>query len=118
MGYVGESSRIRELLESSKLFLFPSKNEGFARAVGEAMAGGLPCIISDIPNLRELYGGAAILVPVGDYMALATEALNLLSDDEKRLQLSEQSRDRARRFRWEKVAQTAIQAFGATNGKT
>ncbi len=47
-GRVTDEEVVR-LLRSSKLFLFPSKHEGFALAVAEAMACDLCCIISEIP---------------------------------------------------------------------
>ena len=114
LGYLNDRARIQELVSSSRLFLFPSKNEGFARAVAEAMAAGLPAVISDIPNLRELYGGAAILVPVGDHKSFAAEVVKLLSDERRRNELSQSSRNRAGKFRWEKAAETTSVAFAAS----
>ena len=116
-GYLNEPSRIQELLYSSKLFLFPSKNEGFARALAEAMACGLPCIVSDIPNLRELYEGAAVFVPVGDHTVLAVEIIDLLADEQKRAKIGRLSRARAKEFQWDKVARITSAAFAASVGK-
>jgi glycosyltransferase involved in cell wall biosynthesis len=117
VGYLNEPSRIQEFLHSSKLFLLPSTNEGFARAVAEAMACGLPCIISDIPNLREVYGDAAVFVPVGDHMTLAEEIISLLADEQKRAKIGQSSRARAKEFQWDKVARTASAAFAMSVGK-
>src|SRR3989304_1772903 len=41
--------KMAQLLKSSKMFLLPSLREGFGLAVAEAIAAGLPCIISDLP---------------------------------------------------------------------
>jgi len=116
-GYLNEPSRIQELLHSSRLFLLPSKNEGFARAVAEAMACGLPCIISDIPNLRELYQGAAVFGSVGDHLTLAKEIIDLLADESKRVAIGQSSRARAEKFQWDKVAQITSVTFAASVGK-
>jgi glycosyltransferase involved in cell wall biosynthesis len=117
VGYLNEPSRIQELLRSSKLFVLPSTNEGFARAVAEAMACGLPCIISDIPNLREIYGGAAIFVPVGDHMTMAEKITSLLADERERVKIGQSSRTRAKKFRWDEVARITTVAFAGSVGK-
>ncbi len=117
VGYLDEPSHIQQLLNSSKMFLFPSTNEGFARAVAEAMAAGVPCIISDIPNMRELYEGAAVLFPVGDHLTLAREAIDLLGDEQRRLRLAQSSRARAKEFQWNKVARTASTAFASIGNR-
>jgi glycosyltransferase involved in cell wall biosynthesis len=113
VGYVSEKARIRQMLQSSKIFLLPTTNEGFARAVAEAMASGLPCILSDIPNLREVYGGAAVFVPVGDHLSLAEEIIDLLADESKRVRLGQSSRAFAKRFQWDKVARITAVAFAS-----
>ncbi len=41
-------------LRSARCFVLLSHNEGMGRAVVEAMAAGLPCIVSDVCGLREL----------------------------------------------------------------
>ncbi len=117
VGYLNEPSRIQELLNSSRLFLLPSTNEGFARAVAEAMACGLPCIISDIPNLREVYEGAAVFFPVGDHVTLAEEIISMLSDEPRRVKIGQSSRARATEFQWDKVAQITRAAFAASVGR-
>ena len=41
-------------LRSAKSFVLLSRNEGMGRAVVEAMAVGLPCVVADVCGLREL----------------------------------------------------------------
>jgi len=41
-------------LRSAACFVLLSRNEGMGRAVVEAMAAGLPCVVSDVCGLREL----------------------------------------------------------------
>ena len=45
---VGYRSDIPELLKSADLFAFPSYREGLSVALMEAMAAGLPCVVSNI----------------------------------------------------------------------
>jgi glycosyltransferase involved in cell wall biosynthesis len=101
------------LLNSSKLFVFPSRYDGFALAVAEAMACGLPCVISDIPALRELYGEAAILVKPNDAKRLVDVIVGLLRDSAKREMLSRVSSELVREFDWEKTASMEINSMRA-----
>ena len=49
----------------------PSHFEGFGLPVLEAMACGTPVVATDVEALREVSGGAAVLVPLGDEAALS-----------------------------------------------
>ena len=47
------------LVAAASVFAFPSTKEGFGLAAMEALAAGVPVIASDLPVLREIFGGAA-----------------------------------------------------------
>ena len=49
-----------ELFSSYDAFLMPSKNEGMPIALLEALAAGMPCIVSDIAEISDTAGEAAI----------------------------------------------------------
>jgi glycosyltransferase involved in cell wall biosynthesis len=51
---------------AASVFAFPSVSEGYGIPVLQAMAAGTPVLISDIPTLTEVAGGAALPVPAGD----------------------------------------------------
>ncbi|MGA2665411.1 MAG: glycosyltransferase [Nitrososphaerales archaeon] len=110
-GFVKSPLEVRRRLRSSKLFVLPSEEEGFARAVSEAMASGTPCVVSDIPAMRELYGGAAVLVPPGDPAKLAESLVSLLLDEDARSDLSRLGVARAKRFTWKETADLTRRAF-------
>jgi len=44
-----DDEEVVKSLSASRLFAFPSRREGFAQAVSQAMACGLCCVLSDIP---------------------------------------------------------------------
>ena len=74
---------------ASDLFIGPSRpEEGFGLPALEALACGVPCLLSDTPGHREFAGEAAWYFPDGDPDALADRLPDLLS---------EPSRARARR---------------------
>lgn len=59
------------LYRDASALAFPSRAEGFGLPLVEAMAAELPVVASDLPVVREVVDGAALLVPVGDAAALA-----------------------------------------------
>ncbi len=52
--FLGYRSDMKDLLFASDCFLFSSLQEGLPRSTMEAMAAGLPCIVSDIRGNRDL----------------------------------------------------------------
>ncbi|HXY56895.1 MAG TPA: glycosyltransferase, partial [Nitrososphaerales archaeon] len=112
-GFIGDRRRLADMVRSARVFVFPSVHEGFGLVIAEAMAAGLPCVLSDVEPLREVFGEAAILVK-GDQPPLFAEAvLGLLLDDERRQKYSERSALLARRFTWEAVARNVLSAMDA-----
>jgi glycosyltransferase involved in cell wall biosynthesis len=77
----GFSSRVVDVLRASDAFLLSSHGEGMSNALLEAMACGLPCLVSrSVGGARELLGeGRGILVTDGDPAAWA-EAIHRLVD--------------------------------------
>jgi len=47
------------LVAAAAAFAFPSVKEGFGLAAMEALAAGVPTVVSDLPVLREVFGDAA-----------------------------------------------------------
>ena len=84
--FLGHRSDVADLLAAADVFVFPSVYEGLGGATLEAMAMGLPMVVSDIPALREVVtdAGNGILVPPGDAVALADAVDRLLADPETR----------------------------------
>ncbi|MEP7001167.1 MAG: glycosyltransferase family 4 protein [bacterium] len=95
------------LFSSAACQVVPSRFEGFGIAAAEALAAGVPLIVSDDPSLVEIVGAdgsAGRTSPRGDAHALSAEILALISDDDLRVRLSVGGRIRAERYRWEAVA--------------
>jgi glycosyltransferase involved in cell wall biosynthesis len=88
------------LLASAKFFVLTSRFEGTPNALIEAMAFGLPAVVSDAsPGPCELIGmgdgAAGLIVPVGESDATAAAIVKLASDQDLRHRLGLSARERA-----------------------
>ena len=91
---------------AADLLVAPSVcNEPFCLPVAEAMACGLPCVVSDAGAPPELIGPAGIAVPPGDAAALARAIATLLDDPERRRAMGLAARRRAAdQLGWDEAA--------------
>jgi glycosyltransferase involved in cell wall biosynthesis len=91
---LGERSDVREVLAAADFFVLSSHREGLAFALLEAMAGGLPAIVTELPENVEAVGKAGIVIRPGDEDALAAAFHRLATDEHDRVTLGEQARRR------------------------
>jgi glycosyltransferase involved in cell wall biosynthesis len=89
----------------------PSREEGFGFTPLEALAAGVPPVVSDLPVFAETLGDAALRVPVGDVAALADALLRIEREPELRARLVEAGRARLRELTWERAARDTRAVF-------
>lgn len=85
--FIGSLPLIEEILVGADLFLLPSETESFGLAALEAMSCEVPVIATTAGGLPEVVmnGETGFLRPVGDVDGMAAAAVDLLSDEPKRL---------------------------------
>ena len=98
IAFLGARSDIAEILRALDVFAMPSLWEGLSVAMLEAMAAGLPLVISDVSGVAQAFGeeDCGIRVPPGDAAALAEAIRALALSPERRASLGEAARRRVR----------------------
>lgn len=107
IGFVPEET-LQALYAGARLFIYPSRYEGFGLPVVEAMAHGVPCLIADTPCLVEVAQGAAGIVEPDDTVAFSTAMKEALEDEIWRRDASLAGLSVAGSYSWDScVARTA-----------
>lgn len=92
--------------QEASVFVFPSLNEGMGNALLEALACGLPVVVTDVGGTKELVqdGVNGIIVPTSDAAAIAAAVARLADDPATRATMGAQSRAVARQYSWDNIA--------------
>jgi glycosyltransferase involved in cell wall biosynthesis len=90
--------QLRALYARAKVFALPSLNEGYGLPVLEAMAYGVPVVVSNVSSLPEVAGDAGILIDPRDDQNISNAIERLLADETLRKSLGERGRQRAHSF--------------------
>jgi glycosyltransferase involved in cell wall biosynthesis len=82
--FIGRCDDVATLLHASNAGALSSKAEGFANAILEYMAAGLPVVATDAGGVREaiVEGETGYIVPSGDDKQMAARLIQVLADDE------------------------------------
>jgi glycosyltransferase involved in cell wall biosynthesis len=90
----GKRRDVANLLAAADVFVFPSIAEGFGIAAVEAMAAGVPVIVTRAGGLAEIVedGVTGLVVPTADPVAIAAAVIRLYGDASLRQRLVERAR--------------------------
>ena len=76
------------------------------------MAAGKPIVASQVGDVPDMLGNTGVLVPPENYQQIGASIEALLDDDQRRISLGEQARQRAEQlYSWRKSALTLEQAY-------
>ncbi|MBI4424761.1 MAG: glycosyltransferase family 4 protein [Elusimicrobia bacterium] len=102
---------IVSLYQGAGMVVVPSLLEGFGFPVLEAMASGVPAIVSDRGALAEIAGGAALVFDALDPRALADAMSRLAADPALAAELRAKGARRVLEFTWEQAALKTIEVY-------
>jgi glycosyltransferase-like protein len=99
-------TELEGLYRAADVFALPSTKEGFGLAVLEALAAGLPAVVSDLDVFRAFLGDgdSALLAPAGDADALAAALVRVAREPALARRLRDGGREVAARHSWARVA--------------
>jgi len=75
---LGERKDVDHCLAAMDVFCLSSRTEGFPNVVGEAMALGVPCVVTDVGDAALLVGETGLVVPADDAERLAEAMAGLV----------------------------------------
>lgn len=110
LGFV-EEALLPVLYAHASLFLFPSVYEGFGLPPLEAMACGLPCIVSREPAVEEVTQGAALVIDPDDEIAFARAIERGLTDETWREAAIEGGLNIAAQFAWTRCVENTCAVY-------
>lgn len=111
--FLGFRKDIAEILKACDLFVLSSHWEGFGLSAIEAMAAGLPAIVSNLPGLADIVGEAAVKFQPGSSEELARMIHQILEDRELRERLIQSGEQQARKYDLGQVAMRYHNYFSA-----
>jgi len=112
--YVAEAD-LPCLYAGAALFVYPSIYEGFGLPPLEAMACGVPVIVSDQSCLPEVCGDAARYVNPDDDNAFLIAIEDALSNSSWRSETIRRGLDRAARFTWDRCVEDTVAIYSRVN---
>jgi glycosyltransferase involved in cell wall biosynthesis len=107
-----DSTELKDLFETSSIFVFPSHAENFPLVLLEAMAAGMAVITTNQTGCIEVVGEAALCVDAGDESAIRAALVELAGNDSLRARLGADARQRVEQhFSWQTVASKHLDVF-------
>lgn len=105
-----EGERLLECYKKALLFVLPARSEPFGLTVLEAMAAGIPTIISSATGVGEIVENVYVVNP-NDPNDLAKAIIKLLDDPVLRQTLGQKGAQEARKWSWKQVASETHQLY-------
>jgi glycosyltransferase involved in cell wall biosynthesis len=99
------------LYNAAEMLAHPAFYEGFGLPPLEAMACGLPVVVSDVASLPEVVGDAGLLVDPHNVDELTVAMWRVLNDAELRQEMREKGLRQAERFSWERAARETLDIY-------
>ena len=101
-GFLTEEQKIANI-KSSKVFVFPSYQEGWGIVVLEAMACEVPVVCYNLAAY-DVFADGIVKASVGDKKKMVTAVLKLLQDEKTRSALAKKAKEASRKLNWQDIA--------------
>jgi len=120
LGFIdNKSTRLKELFETSSIFVFPSEAENFPICLLEAMVAGLAIITTKNTGCAEVVGDAALLVEARNIKEIKEAYKKLIENETLRKELGKKARKRVEElFSWNRVRNDTDNLYAIMKKKT
>jgi len=107
-GFIPEEDK-PAIIKGARLFVLPSFWEGFGLDVLNALACGIPVVVSDAGSLPEVAGNAGVYVKPDDIKGMSDAIKMVLTMDKMEYnKLVEKGLEQVKKFSWEKTARETL----------
>lgn len=117
LGFVPRTA-MPDVYAQADIFCLPSFNEGMSMALLEAMASGLPVVVTETGGVDELIDGNGLVVPWANPVRLADSLAGLVHSRAQRTQLGARGRTIAAGFTWPAIARQYLALFDRVLAKS
>lgn len=112
LGFLNDNE-VFPILKSSKIFLFPSHEEGWGIAIAEAMACGLPVVSWNLSVYQEVFENYTIQVKENDVNLFSEKTVELLKNNELQMKIGNNGKEFIKKYSWDKVAKREYEIIKA-----
>jgi len=107
LGNITDDEKFRQM-KSSRFMVFPSSHEGFGMPPMEALYCGIPCLCSDKPIFKEVYGNNIYYFKEQDVEDLAKKISSLLKNPPSKAKITKSRNYVSSKLSWEKSAKKIV----------
>jgi alpha-maltose-1-phosphate synthase len=111
------NSELNRYYSDSSVFILPSLIEGSALVTYEAMACGLPVIVSENSGSIARDGQDGFVVPIRDIEALKEKILYLYENEQKRQEMGKSAAEYVKQFTWSRYHEAISSAYKSILGE-
>lgn len=111
-----QPSRLSQAYNSSDIFFSPSIIEGLSLVSIEAMACGLPLIVTEVPGNLDIVRdnpGCGLIVGNKNVQQMAKALFDLLDDNERRKKMGATGFSCSKKYDWSQIAQRYLEVYRA-----
>jgi glycosyltransferase involved in cell wall biosynthesis len=99
-----ENDESFSIIKNSRVFLFPSHEEGFGIAVAEAMACGVPVISWNLPVYQEIFENFSVQLAENNLELFSQEVVDMLRDNDRRKKIADEAGGFIKKYDWNSIA--------------
>lgn len=108
LGVIYDTETKFRTINASKVFLLPTHEENWAIVIGEAMAAGVPVVVSRLKEIVPIWQDNVVWCDVGDIKSFSKEVLRLIENPKLAASLAAKAQAFIPRYDWKHIAKTEL----------